>query len=70
MLFNPKKASFDHLDPRSREIMKKTIDFFETKGKKKLKEDDHERVWYDDFLQFVKKEGIFFRPADPDPLWR
>jgi acyl-CoA dehydrogenase len=59
MLFNPKKAQFDHLDERSREIMKKTIDFFETKGKKRLKEDDHERVWYDDFIQFLKKEGIF-----------
>ena len=59
MLFNPKKASFDHLDERSRQIMRKTIDFFETKGKRKLKEDDHERVWYDDFLQFVKKEKIF-----------
>lgn len=59
MLFNPKQASFDHLDERSREIMQKTIDFFETKGKRKLKEDDHERVWYDDFLQFVKKEKIF-----------
>ncbi len=31
MLFNPKKAQFDHPDERSREIMKKTIDFFETK---------------------------------------
>jgi acyl-CoA dehydrogenase len=59
MLFNPKKAQFDHLDERSREIMKKTIEFFETKGKKQLKEDAHERVWYDDFLQFIKKEGIF-----------
>ena len=59
MLFNPKKAQFDHLDERSREIMKKTIDFFETKGKKQLKEDHHERIWYDDFIQFLKEEGIF-----------
>jgi len=59
MLFNPKKAQFEHLDEQSREIMKKTIDFFETKGKKKLKEDHHERIWYEDFLQFLKKEGIF-----------
>ena len=58
MLFNPKKAQLDHLDPRSREIMQKTIDFFETKGKKQLKQDDHERVWYDDFLDFIKKEGF------------
>jgi acyl-CoA dehydrogenase len=67
MLFNPKQASFDHLDARSREIMQKTIDFFETKGKQKLKEDDHERVWYDDFLQFVKKEKIFFDLLTPTP---
>ena len=67
MLFNPKKARFDHLDERSREIMKKTIDFFETKGKKQLKEDDHERIWYDDFLQFIKKEGIFSDLLTPTP---
>jgi acyl-CoA dehydrogenase len=59
MLFNPKKAQFEHLDEQSREIMKKTIDFFETKGKKQLKEEHYERVWYDDFIQFLKKEGIF-----------
>lgn len=39
--------------------MLKTIDFFENKGKQKLKEDDHERVWYSDFLEFIKKEKIF-----------
>ena len=39
--------------------MKKTIDFFEAKGKKQLKEEHYERVWYDDFIQFLKKEGIF-----------
>jgi acyl-CoA dehydrogenase len=59
MLFNPKKAQFEHLDEQSREIMKKTIDFFETKGKKQLKEEHYERVWYNDFIEFLKKEGIF-----------
>ena len=39
--------------------MLKTIDFFETKGKAKLKEDYHNRVWYSDFLEFVAKENIF-----------
>jgi len=58
-IINPKKQKYDHLDAPSREIMLKTIDFFETKGKKKLKEDFHERVWYSDFLDFVKKEKIF-----------
>ncbi|MFH1152238.1 MAG: acyl-CoA dehydrogenase family protein [Pseudomonadota bacterium] len=58
-LLNPKNETFSHLDEASREIMKKTIDFFETKGKAKLKEDYHAKTWYDDFLQFVKKEKIF-----------
>ncbi len=59
MLLNPKNEKFAHLDVKSREIMQKTIAFFEGKGKTKLKEDDHERVWYDDFVTFVKKEKIF-----------
>ena len=32
MLFNPKKAQFDHLDERSRKIMQKTIDFMPLKN--------------------------------------
>ncbi len=43
MLFHPKNEKFEHLDERSREIMLKTIEFFENKGKTKLKDDDHER---------------------------
>jgi len=58
-LLNPKTEKFEHLDPESRDIMLKTIAFFENKGKKKLKQDDHERVWYADFLEFIKKEKIF-----------
>lgn len=37
MLLNPKTANFDHLDPSSRMIIPKTILFFETNGKQKLK---------------------------------
>lgn len=59
MILHPKNETFEHLDPRSREIMLKTVEFFESKGKKKLKHDDHERVWYTDFLDFVKRERVF-----------
>ena len=77
MLLNPKKETFEHLDPRSREIMQKTIAFFEAKGKERLKADYHNRVWYDDFLEFVKKNRIFstlltpaaFSAGDPDTRW-
>ncbi|MCM0082171.1 acyl-CoA dehydrogenase [Geomonas sp. Red32] len=59
MLFNPKKLAVSHPDPVVREIVEKTVAFFEAKGKKKLKEDDLNRVWYQDFIDFVKKEKIF-----------
>src|SRR5689334_8597041 len=64
-LLNPKKHERKYHDKRSTEVMVKTIDFFETKGKKKLKEDDRERVWYSDFLGFVKKEKIFATMLTP-----
>ena len=75
MLLNPKKHTREYLDKISKEIMVKTIDFFEKKGKQKIKEDDHNKVWYADFLDFVKKEKVFanlLTPAqygDPDARW-
>lgn len=59
VLLNPKQQKYEFLDEESRNILLKTINFFENKGKKKIKEDDRERVWYSDFLEFIKKEGIF-----------
>ncbi len=64
-LLNPKKQKYEHLDERSREIMVKTIRFFEERGKEKLKDDDHERRWYSDFLEFVKQEKIFYTMLTP-----
>jgi acyl-CoA dehydrogenase len=58
-LFNPKTAEFSHLDPESKNIMKKTIDYFESRGKAQLKSDFHERVWYEDILTFLKENQIF-----------
>ncbi|TGN18224.1 acyl-CoA dehydrogenase [Leptospira idonii] len=58
-LLNPKNETYSHLDEKSRNLMLKTIDFFEKKGKMKLMQDDHDKVWYADFLEFVKKEKAF-----------
>ncbi|GAB4258778.1 acyl-CoA dehydrogenase [Deferrisoma sp.] len=46
-------------DARLREILEKTVAFFEAKGKRRLKEDDKAHVWYDDFLGFVRDERVF-----------
>ena len=64
-LLNPKQEKYLHLDEESRELLRKTIAFFENKGKKKIKEDDHERVWYADFLEFVKREKLFYKFLTP-----
>jgi len=77
ILLNPGRYDGKDLDAASRELMLKTIEFFERKGKRRLKHDDRERVWYQDFLDFVKREQAFARlltPAaygggDPDFRW-
>ncbi|MCP4604101.1 MAG: acyl-CoA/acyl-ACP dehydrogenase [Proteobacteria bacterium] len=65
ILLNPKKHNRYYPDEKSKEIMQKTIDFFESRGKKKLKEDDHKRVWYSEFLEFIKNEKIFAQFLTP-----
>ena len=67
MLLNPHQHKRPYRDDTSTQIMRKTIEFFENKGLKRLKEDDHERVWYADFLEFVADNQIFAKlmtPAD------
>jgi acyl-CoA dehydrogenase len=58
ILLNPKKYHRQISDERSREVMQKTIRFFENRGLEKLKEDFHERIWYADFIEFMKQEKI------------
>jgi acyl-CoA dehydrogenase len=67
ILLNPKKHEREYLDQKSREIMRKTIAFFEERGRGRLKRDDHERSWYSDFLEFQAKEGLFATLLTPAP---
>jgi acyl-CoA dehydrogenase len=59
MLLNPNHLQRRYPDRRSGEIMAATVDFFESRGKARLKRDDHERTWYSDFLDHVGRERIF-----------
>ncbi|OSC36306.1 acyl-CoA dehydrogenase family protein [Mycobacterium decipiens] len=59
MLLNPNRLQRQYPDSRSGEIMAATVDFFESRGKARLKHDDHERTWYADFLDHVGRERIF-----------
>jgi acyl-CoA dehydrogenase len=77
ILLNPKQHARRYPDAASRQMMLDTIAFFEGKGRGKLKKDDHERVWYQDFLDFQRDHKLFARlltPAaygggDPDTRW-
>ncbi|OBB87646.1 acyl-CoA dehydrogenase [Mycobacterium colombiense] len=59
MLLNPNHLQRQYPDRRSGEIMASTVDFFESRGKARLKADDHERVWYSEFLDHIGRERIF-----------
>jgi acyl-CoA dehydrogenase len=59
ILLNPHSLTRYYPDERSRQIMLQTIEFFELKGKYRIKEDDRNRTWYSDFLEFQKQEHLF-----------
>src|SRR4051812_39030529 len=78
LLFNPHEYdASEFADEPTRRALLATIEWFEKRGKRRLKDDDHERVWYADFLEFVKEERIFAtfltpaadRAGDPDKRW-
>ncbi|MCP4763341.1 MAG: acyl-CoA dehydrogenase, partial [archaeon] len=64
-LLNPKNTDYSELDAESREIMLKTIEWFENKGKQSLIDDAFNYEWYEDFIEFQKKEGIFSKLLTP-----
>lgn len=77
VLFNPDSYDPTHLDAESRRLLRATIEFFESRGKRRLLADALDRVWYAEFLDFVKWEKLFATfntPAaeaggDPDKRW-
>ncbi len=65
ILLNPKAHNRFYPDEHSREIMLKTIAFFEQRGKARLKADDRARVWYAEFLDFIRENRIFAELLTP-----
>ncbi|GGQ73212.1 acyl-CoA dehydrogenase family protein [Couchioplanes azureus] len=77
LLLNPHTYDPAHLDAESRRLLRATVDFFESRGKKALIDSYIDREWYADFLEFAAKEGLFatfLTPAadgggDADKRW-
>ena len=67
ILLNPRNHSRFYPDEASRQMMLNTIAFFEEKGNQRIKEDDHKRIWYADFIEFQKNVKIFANLLTPTP---
>ncbi len=65
ILLDPRKLNKKYEDSRSTEVMEKTIEFFETKGKKNLLKDYYGQGWYEDFIEYAGKEGLFATISTP-----
>ncbi|MBW6433679.1 acyl-CoA/acyl-ACP dehydrogenase [Actinoplanes hulinensis] len=59
MLLNPNTYDPAHLDDESRRLLRALVAFFEERGKKTLVKSYIDRSWYDDFLEFSAREGLF-----------
>ncbi len=58
MIFNPQTYDPSAYDPETQRQLKALIEFFENKGLPEMKDEFHQRTWYQDFLDFNAKEGI------------
>jgi acyl-CoA dehydrogenase len=65
MLLNPRDLDRPYADERSAEVMRQTVAFFESKGKRRLLEDYYGRGWYADFLAYAKEHRLFATMCTP-----
>ncbi|MEZ0022114.1 acyl-CoA dehydrogenase [Kitasatospora sp. MAP12-9] len=59
LLFNPRTYDPVQFDEPTRRLLRATVDWFESRGKKALIDSYIDRSWYGDFLEFAAKEGLF-----------
>lgn len=59
LLLNPRDYDPVDLDPNTRRLLRATIAWFESRGKRRLLQDDLHAVWTGDFLDFVGHEKLF-----------
>ncbi|MCE7009745.1 acyl-CoA/acyl-ACP dehydrogenase [Kibdelosporangium philippinense] len=77
LLLHPHRYDPGQFDPETKRLLRATIDWFESRGKRKLLADFHGKVRYQDFLDFVGENDVFAtfltpaRDADgnPDKRW-
>ena len=68
MIFNPQTYDPSAYDPETQRQLKALIEFFENKGLAEMKDEFHQRTWYQDFLDFNAKEGILATFGTPSAV--
>ncbi len=66
-LFHPADPTRPGFDPETNDLLRKTVAFFEKKGKAAMKDEDHRAVWVADFLDFFKESQILYKFLTPSP---
>ncbi|MEV3903287.1 acyl-CoA dehydrogenase family protein [Mycobacterium sp. NPDC050551] len=77
LLLDPNAYDPQHFDAETRRLLRALIDWFETRGKTRLLDDDLQAAWVSDFLDFIKRERLFatfltpseYGGGDPDKRW-
>jgi acyl-CoA dehydrogenase len=77
LLFDPNTYDPQQFDAETRRLLRATIDWFESQGKKRILDDDLAAQWPADFVDFVKREKLFatfltpseFADGNPDKRW-
>ena len=59
LLLNPRTYDPARFDPDTRRLLRATIDWFEARGKRRLLSDYHDKIFFQDFLDFQAREGLF-----------
>lgn len=67
LLFHPGTYDPAHFDAETRRLLRATIDWFEARGRARLLSDYHAQVFYQDFLDFQAREGLFATFLTPTP---
>lgn len=76
-LLNPQTADYAHFDEETRRLLRATVEFFESYGKRRLLQADLDADWVADFLEFEKREKLFatfltpaaYADGDPNRRW-
>lgn len=59
MLLNPSKYDVKHKDPKTHDIMLKTMQFFEDKGLQSIREDQKLYRWQEDWVKYQANHNIY-----------